>query len=198
MKLDLNQMPVEQEPDDPITLPLSGGRHRLRPTLRALHEAADDPRVVGLIAKVGGSLFHCAGGDGGDRTRARLGPGRRPLQVDGGPHLAEQARTAKLVDALGHREHAAMRARVGEDVEPLFADRWRPRRGPRLPRRHRGHVALVEVRGAISSGRLRRGPMGRKEGSDSFVRPCAPPPQTTTFAPLCCIWTPHAGPRWRR
>src|SRR4051795_10129862 len=32
------------------------GRHQLRPTLRALHEAADDPRVGGLIAKVGGRL----------------------------------------------------------------------------------------------------------------------------------------------
>src|SRR3954453_8646571 len=32
------------------------GRHQLRPTLRALHEAADDPHVGGLIAKVGGPL----------------------------------------------------------------------------------------------------------------------------------------------
>ena len=56
LELDLTQMPVEQEPDDPISRLRSRGRHRLRPTLRALHEAADDPRVVGLIAKVGGSL----------------------------------------------------------------------------------------------------------------------------------------------
>ena len=42
------------------TIPLarlrSRGRHGLRTTLRALHEAAGDPRVVGLIAKVGGAL----------------------------------------------------------------------------------------------------------------------------------------------
>ena len=54
LELDLTEMPVEQEPDDPISRLRSRGRHRLRPTLRALHEAADDPRVVGLIAKVGG------------------------------------------------------------------------------------------------------------------------------------------------
>src|SRR6476469_3026860 len=56
LELDLTQMPVEQEPDDPISRLRNRGRHRLRPTLRALHEAASDPRVVGLIAKVGGSL----------------------------------------------------------------------------------------------------------------------------------------------
>ena len=53
LELDLTQMPVEQEPDDPISRLRSRGRHRLRPTLHALHEAANDPRVVGLIAKVG-------------------------------------------------------------------------------------------------------------------------------------------------
>ena len=281
LELDLTQMPVEQELDDPISRLRSRGRHRLRPTLRALHEAADDPRVVGLIAKVGGSLpwagmqelrlgvrAFAAGGKptlawaetfgeetggmagyvlatafdevwiqpGGDlgllgvgvettfvrgaldrlgiepqleqryefknaadqlmRTEftqahrtalERLaesvftdaveaiaqGRGLDPAVVrglvDGGPHLADQARNANLVDALGYRDqaHAAMRARAGGEVELLFADHWRPRRRPRLPRRHRGHVALVEVRGAIASGRSRRGPMGRIAGSDS-------------------------------
>ena len=280
----------------------------MRPTLRALHEAADDPRVVGLIAKVGGSLpwagmqelrlgvrAFAAGGKptlawaetfgeetggmagyvlatafdevwiqpGGDlgllgvgvettflrgaldrlgiepqleqryefknaadqvmRTEftqahrtalERLaesvftdaveaiaqGRGLDPAVVrglvDGGPHLADQARNANLVDDLGYRDqaHAAMRARVGGDVELLFADRWRPRRRPRLPRRHRGHVALVEVRGAIASGRSRRGPMGRTAGSDSVgaaLRAAAA--DDNVFAPLCCMWTPPGG-----
>ena len=49
----------------------------------------------------------------------------------------------------------------------LFADRWHPRRRPKLPVRRKGHVALVEAHGAIMSGRSRRGPMGRQVGSDS-------------------------------
>ena len=280
LELDLTQMPVEQEPDDPISRLRNRGRHLSRHSSR-IARGGEDPRVVGLIAKVGGSLpwagmqelrlgvrAFAAGGKptlawaetfgeeaggmagyvlatafdevwiqpGGDlgllgvgvettflrgaldrlgiepqleqrhefknaadqvmRTEftqahrialERLaesvfteaveaiaqGRGLDPAVVrglvDGGPHLAEQARNANLVDALGYRDqaHAAMRARVGGDVELLFADQWRPRRRPRLPRRHRGHVALVEVRGAIASGRSRRGPMGRTAGSDS-------------------------------
>ncbi|MEP6561228.1 MAG: S49 family peptidase, partial [Nakamurella sp.] len=281
LELDLTEMPVEQEPDDPLARLRSRGRHRLRPTLRALHEAAADPQVVGLIAKVGGPLpwpgmqelrlgvrAFAAGGKptlawaetfgeetggmagyvlatafdevwlqpGGDlgllgvgvettfvrgaldrlgiepqleqryefknaadqlmRTEftqahhtaldrlaesiftgavTAIAQGRgldsdavRAL-VNGGPHRANQARDARLVDVVGYRDqaYAAMRDRVGADVELLFADRWRPRRRARFPRRRRGHVALIEVRGGIASGRSRRGVMGRTAGSDS-------------------------------
>jgi len=281
LELDLTEMPVEQEPNDPLARLRGRGRHGLRTTLRALHEGAGDPRVVGLIAKVGGTLpwagmqelrlgvrAFTAGGKptlawaqtfdeapgamagyvlatafdevwlqpGGDvgmlgvgvqttfvrgaldrlgiepqldqrhefknaadqimRTeftkahRAALdrlaesvftdavdaiAQGRgldkaavRAL-VDGGPHRAAQAKDAGLVDKLGYRDqaYAAMRDRVGKDVELLFADRWRPRRRPRLPRRPRGHIALVQVRGTISPGRSRRAPTGRIAGSDT-------------------------------
>jgi protease-4 len=89
--------------------------------------------------------------------------------ADTGPRTASEARDAGLVDVLGYRDeaYAAMRSRVGTDVELLFADRWRPRRRPHVPARRKGHVALVEARGAIASGRTRRGPMGRQVGSDS-------------------------------
>jgi protease-4 len=60
-----------------------------------------------------------------------------------------------------------MRSRLGADVELLFADRWRPPHRLRVPARRRGQVALVEVRGAIVSGRSRRTPTGRQVGSDS-------------------------------
>ncbi len=281
LELDLTEMPVEQEPNDPLARLSSRGRHGLRTTLRALHEAASDPRVVGLIAKVGGALpwagmqelrlgvraFTASGKPtlawahtfdeapgamagyvlatafdevwlqpGGDvgilgvgvqttfvrgalerlgiepelhqrhefknaadqimRTefteahRAALdrlaesvftcavdaiAQGRgldnaavRDL-IDGGPHRAARARDAGLVDKLGYRDQAytAMRDRVGKDVELLFADRWRPRRRPRLPRRPQGHVALIQVRGTISTGRSRRAPTGRIAGSDT-------------------------------
>src|SRR3954464_11482831 len=57
LELDLSHPLVEQEPDDPIAKLRSRGKPRLRPVLRALHEAGDDDRVVGLVAK------------GGDTTR---------------------------------------------------------------------------------------------------------------------------------
>lgn len=56
LELDLTQPLAEPSPDDPLDRFLSRGRRQLRPTLRALHQAGDDPRVLGLIAKVGGPL----------------------------------------------------------------------------------------------------------------------------------------------
>jgi len=53
LELDLTQPLVEHEPDDPLAKLRSRGKPRLRPVLRALHEAASDSRVVGLVAKVG-------------------------------------------------------------------------------------------------------------------------------------------------
>jgi protease-4 len=89
--------------------------------------------------------------------------------ADTGPRTAPEARDAGLVDRLGYRDQAydAMRARVGTGAELLFADRWRPQRRPHLPKRRQDHVALVEVRGGIVSGRTRRTPMGRQAGSDT-------------------------------
>ena len=89
--------------------------------------------------------------------------------VDTGPRTAAEAYEAQLVDRLGYRDevYAAFRSRFGSDVELLFADRWQPRRRPTLPARKKGHVALVEVRGGIMSGRTRRGPFGGQVGSDS-------------------------------
>jgi protease IV len=281
LELDLTELPVAPDPDDPLGRLRARGRHQLRPTLRALHEAAADRHVVGLIAKVGGQLpwaamqelwlgvrafatrgkptcawaesFGEGSGDmagyvlasafdeiwlqpsGGlgllgvgiettfvrgaldrlgiepqleqrkefknaadrimrtgfteahrvaldrlaesifDQAVAAVADGRRmdPARVrelaDTGPRTATEARDAGLVDSLGYRDevYSAMRARVGRDAELLFADRWRPRRRPRLPARRTSHVALVEVRGAIVSGRTRRSPMGRQVGSDS-------------------------------
>ena len=55
--------------------------------------------------------------------------------ADTGPRTAIEARDAGLVDVLGYRDqaYAAMRSRVGSNVELLFADRWRPRLRPRVP-----------------------------------------------------------------
>jgi protease-4 len=281
LELDLTEPPAVPGADDPLARLRARGRHQLRPILRALHDGAADPHVVGLIAKVGGALpwaamqelrlgvraFAASGkptlawaesfGEGsGDMSAYVLatgfdqiwlqpggglgllgvgvettfvrgaldrlgiepqleqryefknaadrvmrsdftaahrialerlalsiftegvaaiadGRGIQSLRVrelaDTGPRTAPEARDAGLVDALGYRDqaYAAMRSRVGTQAELLFADRWRPRRRPHLPARRKDHVALVEVRGAIVSGRTRRGPMGRQVGSDS-------------------------------
>jgi protease-4 len=53
LELDLSQPLIEHEPDDPIAKLRSRGKPRLRPVLRTLREAGTDPRVVGLVAKVG-------------------------------------------------------------------------------------------------------------------------------------------------
>ena len=53
LELDLTEPPVD-DADDPLSRLRNRGRRALRPTLRVLHEAGSDRRVVGLIAKVGG------------------------------------------------------------------------------------------------------------------------------------------------
>jgi protease-4 len=278
LELDLTELPADPDPDDPLARLRARARHQLRPTLRALHEAGGDHRVVGLIAKIGGGLpwaamqelrlgvqafgkptvawaesFGEGSGDmagyvlasafdeiwlqpgGGlgllgvgvettflrgaldklgvepeleqryeyknaaDRvTRTEFTPAHREASdrlaasvfddaiaaiaasrglaadrvrelVDTGPRTAAQAHDAGLVDHVGYRDqvYSATRARLGSSAELLFADRWRPRRRPRVPSRRRGHVALVQVHGTIASGRSKRGPMGRQVGSDS-------------------------------
>ena len=56
LEVDLSAPPVEVDSDDPVARLRARGRHQLRPILRALHDAAADRNVVGLIAKVGGAL----------------------------------------------------------------------------------------------------------------------------------------------
>src|SRR3954454_9799440 len=60
LELDLSHPLVEQEPDDPIAKLRSRGKTRLRPVLKALHEAGDDPRVGGLVARVGAASMPLA------------------------------------------------------------------------------------------------------------------------------------------
>jgi protease-4 len=281
LELDLTEVPVDPDSDDPLARFRARGRRLLRPTLRALHEAGQDRHVVGLVAKVGGPLpwaamqelrlgvqaFAANGkptiawaenfGEGSGDTASyvlatafeeiwlqpggglgllgvglettfvrgvldRLGiepqieqryeyknaadrvmrkeftpPHREALErltasifddavraiadgrglaadrvrelTDTGPRTAAEAKEAGLVDQLGYRDqvYAAVRSRVAADAELLFADRWKPATRPSLPARRKGHVALVEVRGGIVSGRTRRTATGRQVGSDS-------------------------------
>jgi protease IV len=281
LELDLTEPLVAPEGDDPIARLRARGRRLLRPTLRALHEAAEDRHVVGLIAKVGGrwpwaemqelrlgvKTFAASGkptlawaqsfGEGSPDMAAYvlatafgevwLQPGggvgmlgigiettfvrgaldrlgvepqveqrheyknaadvllrkefseahREALErladsvfshavetiaearglphdrvrelIDTGPRTASEAQAAGLVDRLGYRDQAydAIRARTGGEPALLFADRWRPSRKIAPPHHRRGHVALVDVRGAIVTGRTRRSPLSRQAGSDT-------------------------------
>ena len=282
LELDLTEPLVAPEADDPLARLRARSRRLLRPTLRALHEAAEDRHVVGLIAKVGGmwpwatmqelrrgvQAFGASGkptlawvetfGELGSRGMAAyvlatafgelwLQPGgevgllgvgieqtfvrgtldrlgiepqfeqryeyknaadvlvrkeftaahREALErlsesvfsdavdtiadarglthdqvrelINTGPRTAPEAQAAGLVDRLGYRDQAyeAMRTRTDRKPELLFADRWRPRRKIAPPPHRRDHVALVDVRGGIATGRTRRGPMGRQAGSDT-------------------------------
>jgi protease-4 len=64
--------------------------------------------------------------------------------VDTGPRTAAEAREARLIDQLGYRDqiYEAMRSRVADNAELLFADRWHRRRRPSVPARREGHVAF--------------------------------------------------------
>ena len=286
LEVDLTVVPADPPAGDPLARLAARGRPQRGALLRALHEAGEDRRVVGLVAKVGGALpwalaqelrlgvaaFAASGkptvawaesfGQGAsdlpayvlasaftevwlqpsgdlnllgvaiettflrgaldrlgvqpelegryeyknavDRiTRTELTPAHRESLerlsgslldravadvaegrglaadvvrelVDTGPRTADEARRAGLVDRLGYRDevYASVRDRVGEGATLLFADRWRPRRRPSLPSlpgHPRGHVALVEVQGGITTGPSRRGPMGRSVGSDTVT-----------------------------
>ncbi|MBV9487714.1 MAG: signal peptide peptidase SppA [Frankiaceae bacterium] len=56
LELDLTQPLLEVEPDDPIGKLRSRGKPRLSKVLRTLHDAGSDPKVAGLIAKIGGKI----------------------------------------------------------------------------------------------------------------------------------------------
>jgi protease-4 len=56
LEMDLAELPAAPDANDPLARLRARGRAQLRPLLRSLHEAAADPHVVGLIARVGGAL----------------------------------------------------------------------------------------------------------------------------------------------
>ena len=103
-----------------------------------------------------------AAGRGMDATQVRR-------LIDTGPRTASDARAVGLIDGLGYRDqiYQAMRSKVADGADLLFADRWRPRRRPSLPARRKEHVALVEVNGSITTGRTRLRALGRQVGSDT-------------------------------
>ena len=60
LELDLTEPPVEAPPADPIGYLQGRRRPTLRAVVDALRDAADDSRVVGLVARVGGGRLPLA------------------------------------------------------------------------------------------------------------------------------------------
>src|SRR5215213_8086375 len=60
LELDLTEPPVEAPPADPIGYLQARRRPTLRAVVDALRDAADDDRVVGLVARVGGGRLPLA------------------------------------------------------------------------------------------------------------------------------------------
>jgi protease-4 len=60
LELDFTQPLLEVEPDEPVAKLRTRGKPRLRAVLRTLYEAGNDPRVVGLVARVGGAKMEVA------------------------------------------------------------------------------------------------------------------------------------------
>ena len=56
LEIDLTSPPADPVPGDPLARLVARGRPHRSAVLRALHEAGEDRRVVGLVVKVGGAL----------------------------------------------------------------------------------------------------------------------------------------------
>jgi protease-4 len=56
LELDLTEVPTETAPPDPLAMLRGRRRPTLRSVVDALADAATDPQVVGLVARIGGSL----------------------------------------------------------------------------------------------------------------------------------------------
>ena len=80
LEIDLTAPPADPPAGDPLARLAARGRPQRGALLRALHEAGEDRRVVGLVAKVGGALPWAVA------QELRLGRGglRRERQADGG------------------------------------------------------------------------------------------------------------------
>src|SRR3954447_4373632 len=81
LELDLTQPLIQVEPEDPIGKLRSRNKPRLAKGLRTLNEAGDDPRVAGLIARIGGSAIDLA-------IAAEIRDAVRRLAASGKPTVA--------------------------------------------------------------------------------------------------------------
>ena len=106
----------------------------------------------------------------GDRRRAEAAGGRRIRAIDGGPYLAEGAKSAGLVDAVAYEDQiddsAPVKGRDGSRATPT----------PEVPLRSLGlgagpRIAVLYATGTIASGTSSfDSPTGAVLGSETFVQ----------------------------
>src|SRR5215472_4044787 len=97
--------------------------------------------------------------------------------IDGGPYLAKDALSARLVDALGYRDEVYddVRKQAGADAYLLYLGRYQrarslAERARKLPSPGEDIVALVYATGPIRRGRSGRGPLASGAmGSDTMT-----------------------------
>src|SRR5436190_1274016 len=193
LELDLSHPLIEHEPDDPIAKLRSRGKPRLRPVLRALHEAGDDPQVVGLVAKIGDTsmtlaraqelrdavaAFAASGkptvawadtfGESGPATVPYLlatGFGEIWLQPTGELNLNGVA--AEVMFLRGAFDKLGVEPQLGQRYEyKNAADRI----AQQIGQKKAPGVAVVDGFGGIVTGRSRRTPLqGPVMGSDTVT-----------------------------
>src|SRR5690348_4160532 len=108
--------------------------------------------------------------------RLKIGDAEARELIDRGPFLATEARSDRLVDALGYRDevYADVRKDAGPDAFLLYLGRYQrsralAERARRLPEPAENVVALIYAAGPIRRGRSGRGPMsGGGMGSDTL------------------------------
>ena len=184
LELNLRSVPPETTGFDPLTIVTGGGRPMaLRDAVAAIHRAAEDPRVAGLIARV--QLAGVAGGRGSRTARSHRGFQRRQAVTGVGRNLSGHAVVLpgfgvrrSLDAALGKRwagrfrqqcHLPARRARQGGNRSPVhrarriqvggkpFHRRWLHRSAPRGRHPDVGKPAGPGVAGARRIAQHRRG-----------------------------------------
>ena len=147
---------------------------------RSAHADRIHPRPSHCAGTAGGIRLHR--GRGGDCARARRpGPGRRPRprrrwSAPGGPGSGRPIWSTRSATATRHTQRSGPGAATSSCCSPINAS-------------HPAGVIAVMSRSSrraarSASGRSRRGPMGRTpRGAIRWVRRCARPRPTTTFAP---------------
>ncbi len=138
-----------------------------------LRRALTDAHREALTRLTESAVEQVAGGVAASRG---LPEARVRALIDDAPLAPTEALDGGLVDKVGYRDEVYddLRQRVGPDVELVFLDRYRPRRGLVDPVRRKvtaraaGSVALINGHGGIVTGRSRRtGLSGQLMGSDT-------------------------------
>ena len=111
----------------------------------------------------------------GRQLRQRVGSASWSTPDRGHGRRGTRGRPGRPARLSGPGVRRRPRAGCATGAELLFADRWQPRPAQGCPPAPQGHVALVEVRGGIGSGRTRRGPWAVRSAATRSAPSFGPP-----------------------